>query len=806
MGGGYLSGKKRGLGFAAAVWAAVLAGPVPPQAEGRLEVNVTRVGFPTLRHGDVIRTGAWVPVIVDLSLIDEPSFDGTVRLAQFDTDGDECYDLVDVHLRAETGGSQRVYLYAVANPVRGQGRFIIEVRNQDGDTVEIISQGKPTRRAQPAQQPTVIKPDDILILSISRETVGRVGDLVDLNEQTVYTRPLNIGHMSPSDLPELWVGLEAVDYIVWDDAHPEDLTERQLAALIEWVRQGGTLLITASRFAGSLALTASINKILPVDLGEEIPVKDLPDIRRKLLEAERDLGFPFRVPVVQCKLREGAKLVARERGIDSDIITRGRVDRGSIIFSGITLKDLFSAETGRPVKFFRTIFHLSQLEGDEEPPRPVSLFGKVVGVVSFARSASLYLLLAALFSIGYMLAATAGTWWFLGKRGWRHHSWSTFALVAIAASLLSVLVVRSLRGFGEQLHQITIVDIDAGEAYGYATAFFGLKTSSDRELDVWLPSDPLSATEPGATLCALRPLPAGDDPAEASTSFADPEEYRLVPASALVDDVRIRATLKRFEGRWKGPLRGRVTGQINVRKNTEPQSRPEDWRITGDSYIVNELDVDLKDCYLLHPTFDIYSPTGRFHTDQVRSDKIFAYPIGDVPATGKEIPIASRCYYLATETQTVSEAMQERTLAKQQVIWGSPFRGVLQNIGYGSTPEVGFSLGEEKYALLLLSTVGELDPKKDANLAGHWLGTPTWSRDRLRQLDLRDQLQRDCVYLIGFADQPGPVRLFVREGARDYRPIEPDPRHSRTMYRIRIPAVVEPAPQRDTEEEEDEVR
>ena len=52
---------------------------------------------------------------------------------------------------------------------------------------------------------------------------------------------------------------------------------------------------------------------------------------------------------------------------------------------------------------------------------------------------------------------------------------------------------------------------------------------------MWLPTDPLSATEPAASTCSLRPLPAGNRQGEAISSFADPEEYRLMPGSAVLD-------------------------------------------------------------------------------------------------------------------------------------------------------------------------------------------------------------------------------------------------------------------------------
>ena len=779
-----------------ALCAAMIA--LAPRANAELEVNVTRVGFPTLHQGDVVRSGVWVPVIVDVALIGEPAFDGTVRLAQLDADGDACYDQVDLHLRADTGGTQRIYLYAVANPTRGDGRFIVEVRDENGDAVEVISQGVPTRRAEPAQHTGVISHDDLLIVSISTESMGRVGDLVDLTEQVLYTRTLRVGHMSPTDLPELWIGLEAVDYLLWDDANPEDLTEQQLGALMEWTRQGGTLVIAAAQTAGAIELNEGLYKLLPVDLGEITTIDDLPSLRGKLLNTgKNDTGFRRPVPMVNCTLRDGAWLI--ERDADSDVITRTRAGRGHVIFVGVTLKDLFSGETGRPVEFFRTLFTLRTLGSEEDPPTPETLFERIVGAVSFTRSASLYLLAAGLFSATYLLIATVGTWRLLSTRGWRHHSWNAFAAIALAASLLSVLAVKSVRGFTQQLHQIAIIDMDAGQAHGHATVFFGLKTSSDREVDVWLPSNPLTATEPVATACFLRPLPAGNTQGDTASSFADPEEYRLHPGSAVIDNVRIRATLKRFEGRWTGPIGGAVTGKLTIRRQGKAQH---DWRFTDDSHIVNELGVDLNECYILHTIFDMYAPTGGFDTRDNRSDKIYAYYIGDVPSDGQPFHLAPQCYKVSGNEE-VYEAMKKRTLEKQQTAWSGPFRNMLTNISYGRAPTTeGFSLGDEKNALLLMSTVGEFDPHKGAGILAHGFGARTWSRDRLRQIDLRDQLRRDAVYLIGFADDPSPIRLFTRTGKRDYRACVPDPEHSRTMYRIHLPAEVVGSTSRADEEED----
>jgi len=754
----------------------VLLGGTP--AFGRVEVNVTRVGYPTLRSGTVVRHGGWAPVIVDLALLDQPSFDGTLRVAQLDGDGDQCYDAVEVHLRAESGGTQRHVLFVLPNRLHAQRAPGVEIFDVEGEAVQVLSQGVLTRRAEPAQAPFVIDDDDVMILSVSSGTIGRIADLVDSVHAETFARELHVGHVSPVDLPELWIGLDPVDIIVWDEARPEDLTARQLEALLEWVRQGGTLLLAASRTAGSLALTDALDAVLPVDIGDVTALRDL-DVRYSLVgpvgeDDDPDAGFPSPVPVVRTTLREGAEWAEDTDGDGPYVVSRRRVGCGHVIFCAVTLRDLFSAPGGA-FDFFRKLFHLQVLDEQEQSrnhPEPVSLFGHVVNAVSFSTRASLYLFVAGIASVAYALLATFGSWGFLRHRRWTHHSWSVFALVALAASGLSVAAVQSLRGFGETLHQISVVDADAGTPLGRATVLFGLKTASDKRVDVWLPRDPLTAAEPVATDTYLRPVPARSDLGAAATSFADPEEYRLVPGSAWIDDVRIRATLKQFEGRWSGPLAGRVTGQIRVRGS----------KILDGSYLANDLGVTLRHCLLLHPTEDIEDVKGD------RGEQIFCYAIGDVPAGGHRVDLAAACYR-PNDGRKESQVMLDSRLGRRHAEWSDRFRRVLADFDAGGG-DTGYRLGDEQNALLLASTLGELNPLTLAGTVQQMWGVKTWSRDRLRRLDLREQLTRNAVVLIGFADDPGPMRLFRREGDREFRMLEPDPRKSRTMYRVRIPVTL----------------
>lgn len=780
--------QKRNTRLLVALWALIAFLLTPWPAAARVLVDVSHVGIPVagvsdavVVGGDVVRVGSWAPVIVDVSIEGESGFDGTLRIGQFDHDGDLCYDAIPVVLHGETGANKRYYLYVPANPKDGRLPFSLELVDADGEIVEVVCNGKLTTKPAPPQPPLPISHDHLVILEVSSEAIGKVINLVRSDQTQMYDRPLAIGHISPRDLPELWIGLEMVDCVIWKKARPEDLSPAQLSALIEWVRQGGRLLITAPRSPGSLTMSESVNELLPVDLGEVVEMTDLMRLRRRMLETPADTPYKKPIKAIKCTLRPGASRILFEDSV-GDVLAERRVGQGFVTFSAVALDEMFS-EDGSPAILFRRVFHLKTIDDIDVMVERTSLFNHVVTAIGFATSGSVYLFIAVLFSIAYVCAATFGSWGVLSHKKMLHHSWSLFGLVVCVMSVLSVLAVRAVLGIETKLHQVSIVDAVADERYATATVFFGLKTPADVSMDVWLPSDPLGDREPGPTRCFLRPLPAGSG-LDRTGSFVDPGEYQLVPGSAEIKGVRIRATPKRLEGRWEGPLSGRFTGSIATRKASSERL---DVRLTEDSYIVNDLGVELKGCYLLHSLEDLFS-TERF-IPQDRSDRIYAYPIGDIPADAARVPLYNRCYGPAGGEEKIFEFMGEHTLGKiQDNRWRNSFHGLLSAYGLGGTDEQArVTPGKEQEALLLLSTIGEFDVLRASQGSKYDFRPRTFSRDRLRQLDLRERLRRDSVYLIGFAEGPGPVRLATRKGDREYRIVTPDPNHSWTMYRIRIP-------------------
>ncbi len=60
-----------------------------------------------------------------------------------------------------------------------------------------------------------------------------------------------------------WIGLELADVVVWDDPDISAVSPAQLRALVEWVRFGGRLVVSASRNWQTISQSI-LAEVLPV--------------------------------------------------------------------------------------------------------------------------------------------------------------------------------------------------------------------------------------------------------------------------------------------------------------------------------------------------------------------------------------------------------------------------------------------------------------------------------------------------------------------------------------------------------------
>lgn len=794
----------RKVGFSMSLILSVLT-MLPGAASADIVGDILRVGYPIASEsGSAVRHGAWTPVLVDLRLQGQASFDGELRLRQYDRDGDVYVDSVAVHLFADGGEQQRYWMYTIASKPTGKAQyfyvelFATEDEDDPGKLVKVISGPSLVSAMEPPVEPEYVDDNQYLILDVSDRAMGRIRELRDQDNFDMFDRIIQIAHLSPAGLPNKWFGLDPIDCVIWDDADTTTITEQQEQALVEWVKHGGTLVLAAARTSSTLAQSTYIGPLLPARPGKNLTTAHLPKVRSELMKlGNNDEDYPRALTVTKCEPIDDPAVtnMLTEPSIDGVILAKRRVERGMIIFLPATIQDLLGDSTIRPPEFFRRILELRRNPiSSEVGSSYLDMFPEIDGVVGFHGVSGARLAVAILFCMLYVLLATFGAWRLLQSRKMLKHSWTALAIVGGIASLLSIIGVQSVHGIGRTLHQLTIVDGTSNSVQAHGTAYFGLTASTKNILDVWLPEDPLLSEEPGPSSCVLQPMLSSSKTGLENASFTDPARYRIRPATAEIHDVLLRATLKQFEGRWKGSLPGALASSIRSTQRDMPVDKESDSLdsetiIAEGSWIQNNLGVDLEKCYLIFAPRDLYEPQKFFNLVQQRGeiDELRAIPLGKL-AKDERLDLFSRIYEDQSGMLLTQKERQGRSFKRTQTQWGRQRATAAENDGYGNeSPNLRFDLNQYENAVLLSTVVSEIDPTSFRK--SPMVGYPMFSRNRCRQLDMSQLLTSRSAIFIGFSKEPGPIRLASRDGSDAYEPIKPS--SSWTVYRMVVPVDVQ---------------
>ncbi len=772
---------------------------------GALEESLGREGGLLLRHGK------WAPVSVDLRVEGADHFTGFLSVTQKDNDGDVVSSQTPVTLTAGAERSRTVWLYFLP---RVDSRHevdvsvrLVEVTDDDEErAMQIVTpEGAAVDRLKPARELLHVDDEHSIILDISARRVDAIHRLTRrVDDKQRFRRPLDTARVDARALPDAWYGLEMIDYIVWDGADPSvfDGSQRQLTAIIEWVHNGGCLLVASEQRWGELAGSA-LGPYLPVTSGK-IARRDEPYPGLKALtERPNPKSWPKQT-VTYCliKPKAGAHAMAVDKAGESIIYER-QVGHGRIVAVGTELRNLLNSRrlpAGiEPDEVLADLLRLRKEVETEEQYTTHDLFPMVRGFVDFQATAGIRLAIAILFVIAYILLATFGSWEWLRRRDWLKHSWTTFAAVAIGASVVSIGGVGWVQGIRTRVQQLSIIDTEANTGTARAHVLFGLKTPTHTNLDIWLPRDWVGIDVPTEESCWLRPIPGAAEGIE--TGYAAPGRYQIRPSRAALYGVPIRATLKQLAGHWTGTLPGQI--RASIRTTTARRSVTftdgTNWvgqvvEITPDSWILNDLKVDLVDSFLLH-SMKVW-PGEEARIEPRRDQDIYVRRLGPIEAGERLDDLPTRLYNDAAGKPisphnrsggpTVAR-VPPYSLMSAHKAWGA--RGSLGSFG-GESDFSGQDSCDE--GIMALTTLGEFIgeyPAKNSSGVDH---RNPMRGGHARPLDRSTLLTPDTAMFIGFAEDAGPARLMIRTAGADddaWRAVHPSasPSTRRTVYRVTIP-------------------
>lgn len=783
-----------------ALLATVVLWPALPAA-GQVEARIRRVGL--FEGGDpIVRAGAQAALIVDLRWSANTPFDGELRVHRQDRDGDVIISVQRVQLPPDNEWHP-YEVYFTPHAVNNTDTVTVRLFGPDGALVSVRKDTGEDAKELHSPFYTSLSPEELLILDLTFPR--KLPHAAWLDERRyapagdkAFSR--HVRSMSPSDLPTRWQGLEMVDAIIWDDADPSALGVQQAQALVEWVENGGRLLITAGRNWQLLA-QSPLADILPVKLTGVEPVNELDEflalVKSESYEKKLEKHF-FSNPVTRCVMQPVSSKVipipARFAGADP-IAYRRLLRRGSVTFCGASLEQLLpapkrlrqvaddtSASSGpdRQDPFLIAVERVlgatmlglpAPREWQETtvwsaPLSTANLFDLVRRAIDFGALSTAFLLFAVLFTIAYGLLSLGGTWWYLRRKNLPQHTWSAFCAVSLLGIVVGTGMVITLRGFSTQVWQTGVIDAREGEDYGQGIALFGVKTPDHTMLDLRMPVG-YDDAEDRRSYGVLRPSPRIVGGMEMTDdTFVAPERYRSERDATWLSNVPVRATLKEFQGYWHGPIGGTINARFVVPRRGDDESSKRDWFGKG-SYLRNNLGFPLVDCYIIETRDETAAESPNLLTRCLRLGTL------DRDAALDDLMLEDRLYH----EPAAAPGSPRKPLGTGDLLLTKVAEGWRRGIGglsFGGAAAQPASLrgGADSAALLLLSTYELLRTDRE--------GIQHTTRGPGRSLNCSQLVTAKTALLIGFSTEPrGPVLEIDR--------VKYKPTRSFTMYRFVIP-------------------
>ncbi len=454
-----------------AVCAAATAQAAPTAGPG---INGVRVGF-----GGHYKVGTWTPVEVSLRGV-ENLVAGKLRLVVPDGDGVP----TAVSAPVERGQSSVACLVRFG---RVAGRLDVEL--DDGDQ-------RLARRTFRAGEGTgagflpAVSALRRLIVCLGAEPLG-VEEAVELSGVDPGERPAVVRLEDCRELPSRWWAYEGVDLVVISTSRPELVADERidaarLAAIDEWVRQGGKLVLCAgSQSVAALAEGQPLSRFVPGRIEGVARVRQAAawETYAKATDAmPRGGRSPSRagMPVPQLVDVQGMVEV-QEAG--RPLVVRSARGLGQVVFAAADLdQPPFAEWTGRPALVWKLLDLPMTAAGEAKQGSAVTHFGfrNIAGQLRsaldlFADVGLLPFSLVAGMMVVYVLLIGLGDYFFLRKVvGRMRWTWLTFPVVVLVVCVVAYFLAGGLKGDRVRVNQVDLLDVDTTSGRVRATSWMNL--------------------------------------------------------------------------------------------------------------------------------------------------------------------------------------------------------------------------------------------------------------------------------------------------------------------------------------------
>jgi len=452
----------------------------------------------------------------------------------------------------------------------------------------------------------------------------------------VMEMPLSV-RINARDLPQTALAYQAVDAVLWTNGDARVLSEqgsKQMAALQQWVRQGGMLVVCQPGNEGERQRIAPFGDMLPINWQEggqfKVTIQPKADLHPLMDMARRkhpdmkgganwDINGPF--PMARATTRPSAVV---DQWIDwngdgkdmTPYLARVPYGMGSVTWVAQDLGDpkiAGSVKSGRWPYVWDKVFgwkNDTHITGDIKEidtaaytehliNAPIDLGTAMTRGAEFSSKGAGLITLAVFFFIGYWVIAGPGTYLFLANKKKSQHSWLAFGLAAVGATVLTVFVVDLVLRGSPEIHHATSVRMASGSEAQPAVAYsrVGLYIPRDGEQRVSLADgggDFISYVTP----MSVHPSYVPDNEFPANLDYYVPIRDAGLAEPASIS-VPFRSTLKKLDVKWSGDLSIPIRASSVVLNPTGGTNSP----ISGS--LDNLSGIDLKNIYIAFRYFGV---------------------------------------------------------------------------------------------------------------------------------------------------------------------------------------------------------
>lgn len=550
------------------------------------------------------KSGFWTPVWLTLTAGDAP-IQGVLQLIAPDGDqvpvihfaGGEGKSAQSLDLPA--GQSTTVLAYVKAGPERSR----ISARVIEPASGKLLWQSKlPESVSAP--------------LTSTRPLIVGIGPSIGITEAIRFLRRSDDSQIaaaevtSASRLPDQWWGYEGVECIILTTGEGsllDSLSTTQAAALEQWVRMGGKLVLSVgSRGAKVLATDSPWKRLVPGKLVRVAPLRDgaglqtaggepfpLPDDASRPDVAELT-DFPGELELVQGGL-----------GADLPLIIRSPYGFGEITLLTLDLEDAKLAKWSGRSRLISRLIQGPDASTSQAPSRSSTggrlgysdLVGQLRAALErFPGVSAINFTTVSLLCLSYILLIGPVDFLLLRRLNLpRWLTWIIFPALATAYCGIAWLYGEQAHGTELCVNQAEIVDVDIAQQSVRGTAWTHIYSPATRTLNLTLRVDDqvISGTQPVAHWTTWQGLPGtglgGLSSGQLATVVIDPYATSSPGTTAGVSDLPVQiAATKSLSTRWWGKA---DVQPISLKLN-------EFGLISGQ--LTNPLDVDLRDCLLTY--------------------------------------------------------------------------------------------------------------------------------------------------------------------------------------------------------------